>query len=989
MNSYSPDAVVKEVAQTSIRPSTVAIVPAFNRAESIGATLRALREAGNIDAVVVVDDGSHDDTWIQAQADADVVVRFERNLGKGAALERGIEQFPDAEVYLFVDADLADTAGAVASLLGPVLADDADLVIGVPVESAGRRGGLGMVRSVAATGIQKACGFTTTAPLSGQRAIRGSLVRDLKLASRFGVETAMTIDAARRGSRVVEVPIQFDHRHTGRSISGFVHRAWQGVDIVRALAPRVLSAPLRTLGKILCALAILLVSLFVPRPGAVSDAGLVRAQRKIDRVLVFGMPRVQLDDLNADSLPNLFSLLDKSAVGATSVRTLSGRPSSTEGYATVGAGARVRVADGFAASYGATEQIGSVTAAELTTSRTGLEITGAIAVPGIAATQRINEGKYVPSLPGALADAFRWAGKRVGVVANSDTGIVADMPGAARARPASAMATDSSGAIEVGVIGSELLQVDSAAPQGVRVNEQAFVDAVVATLNSAELVIADPGELDRVGAVRADTTDSQFGSLRLTALRRTDRILRMILDKTPTSTLVIVTSVRPSTSEWELTPTVIVNAPVGYLQSPSTQRLGLITLTDIAPTILEQLGIEQPKGMIGNALGVSTTIGRPSLERLRDLNSLAAYRERIYLPLTKGYVIFQTLIYLGTILLFSSRGGVGRSANWLERIVLGVAAWPLATFVFRMIPSAWHLGPFGGIVVLLIDCALVWVARRRSIHRLSSLSRILFATVTVIVVDVCLGARLQQASILGYSPHTAARFTGIGNAAFASLAVCTVLWVGIHVQFAENRKNALMSAAVVCALVFVVDGAPWLGSDVGGILTLAPVFGLLLYVLSGRKLSAKAFLAAASATISVLGIAVLVDLTRPADSRSHLGRFVLDIGKDNSTFSTTIGRKIATNVRVFTGSFWTWIVPVIAVTLLFFLGAQRGWQRDLPVRSALRAGLVASLLAGLLGFAVNDSGTVVTALVFVEIGPMVTLLALRRNDVRTIVGRRT
>jgi hypothetical protein len=966
----------------------VAVVPAFNRGESIGATLRALRESGEVDAIVVIDDGSDDNTADQAKSGADIVVRFERNLGKGAALERGIEEFPDADVYLFVDADLGGTAGVVPSLLTPILADDADLVIGVPIERAGRRGGLGMVRSVASKGIGRACGFQTTAPLSGQRAIRGSLARSLKLASRFGVETAMTIDAVRSGSRVVEAPIQFDHRHTGRSLSGFVHRAWQGVDIVRALAPRVLSSHFRTLLKILCALAILLISVLVPRPGSTSDSGLVRAQRKIDRVLVFGIPRLQLNDLNAESLPNLYKLLDESAVGATSVRTLSGRPTSTEGYATVGAGARVRVAEGFGAAYESTEPIGSLTAGELTSSRTGSLQSGAIVLPGIAATQRINEGRYVPSLPGALADAVRNAGKRVGVVSNSDTGIVTDAPGAARSRPATAMATDSLGGIAVGVIGNRVLQVDPSAPQGVRVNEKAFTEAVLATLERAELVVADPGELDRVGAVRTDTTEAQFQTLRAKALQRTDRILGMVLNRIAPSTMVIVTSVRPATSEWELTPTVVLNAPVGYLQSPSTQRLGLITLTDIAPTILDQLGIAQPKGMIGDALAVSTTKGRPSLDRLQDLNSLAAYRERIYLPLTKGYVIFQTFIYLGTIVLFASRGGVGRSANWLERIVLGIAAWPLATFVFRMIPSAWHFGPFGGLVVLLIDFAIVWLARRRSIHRLSSLSRILFATVTVIVIDVCLGARLQQASILGYSPHTAARFTGIGNAAFASLAVCTVLWVGIHVQFAERKRNALLSATVVCALVFVVDGAPWLGSDVGGILTLAPVFGLLLYVLSGRRLSVKALLAAASATISVLTIAVLVDLTRPSESRSHLGRFVLDIGKDNSTFSTTIGRKIATNIRVFTGSFWTWIVPVIAITLLFFLGAQRGWQRDLPVGSALRAGLVASLLAGLLGFAVNDSGTVVTALVFVEIGPMVTLLALHRNDGRVIVGDR-
>jgi hypothetical protein len=963
----------------------VAVIPAFNRADSIAATLSSLRSTGLVHHTVVVDDGSTDGTESEA-ALADNVVRLATNQGKAAAMHRGMEEYPDADVYLFVDADLGDTAMTVTALLDPILRDQADLVIGVPTEAPGRRAGLGLVRSLAASGIERACGFSTKTPLSGQRAVRGKLARSLTFANRFGVETAMTIDGVRGGARVLEVPIAFDHRHTGRSLSGFMHRGGQGLDIVRALSPRLIPPWLRTTLKVSLAVLLLALSLVYSRPGSSSNASLVRGRTKVAKVLVLGVTRLQLGDLRPDITPAIAKLLGGSAVGATSVRTVSGRPTSVEGYATLGAGARVRAGDGLASVFESNERIGTISANELATSRTGTASKGEIALPAMGATQRVNTGKFVPSLPGALGDALSAAGMKVGVVANSDTGLLSKDPVASRSRPAAAMVVDSAGSVDVGTIGEELLEVDASSPTGVRVNEDAFVEAVLKNLEIAQLVVADPGELDRVGAVKLDTTDDQFERLRLIALQRTDRIVGRLVGSVGPETMVIITSVRPSTSEWELTPTIVVGAPVGYLQSPSTQRLGLLTLTDLAPTILDQLGVVVPKGMIGHGLRVRTTNGPAPLARLQNLNSLAAYRERIYLPLTKGYVIFQTLIYLATILLFSSRGGVGKSSRWLERIVLGIAAWPLATFVFRMIPGAWHLGAFGGAVVLLLDGLLVWIARRRPTHRLSSLSRILFGTVALIVIDVCFGARLQQASILGYSPHTAARFTGIGNAAFASLVVCCVLWVGIHVQFGEHRRNALITATIVCALVFVVDGAPWLGSDVGGILTMAPVFGLLLFVLAGRKLTVRVGVVAATATIAVLGLTALFDLGRPAEKRSHLGRFVLDIGKDNSTFSTTIGRKIATNVRVFSGSFWTWIVPVIAVTLLFFLGAQRGWERDLPVRSALRAALVASLLAGLLGFAVNDSGTVVTALVFVEIGPMVTLLALHRNDERRSVA---
>ena len=58
------------------------------------------------------------------------------------------------------------------------------------------------------------------------------------MAARFGLETAMTIDAVRLGFRVGEVPVAMSHRPTGRGLQGFVHRGRQGADILLAVAPR-------------------------------------------------------------------------------------------------------------------------------------------------------------------------------------------------------------------------------------------------------------------------------------------------------------------------------------------------------------------------------------------------------------------------------------------------------------------------------------------------------------------------------------------------------------------------------------------------------------------------------------------------------------------------------------------------------------------------------------------------------------------------------
>jgi Glycosyl transferase family 2 len=967
-------------ALSRVRTQVVALVPVKNGADAIGETIAALALVPQINGIVVIDDGSTDETASIVGEHINngvVLVRLERNVGKGGAVTAGIAATPNADVYVLIDADLASTASIAQALVVPVLDGEADMTIAVPAQSVGKRAGFGMVRRLAAWGIKGSSGFEATAPLSGQRAVRADVLRSVRLADRFGLETGLTLDVAKAGHRVLEVTVDFDHRHTGRTLAGFTHRGRQGADIVRALWERKTTAKQRValmvLSAVLCtALAIVTAGRWEPS----SVAGATKASR----VVIVGVPRLSLDDLGTGVVPEIDRLVSVGALGATSVRTLGGRPSTVEGYATLGAGARVRANDAGADAFSAEAPVGLLSAAEVAAVRTGKKPAGAVVMVGMAQMIALNQKRFLSSFPGALGDALADAKLSTAVVNVSDTGLVAKDPAAGLSRPAAISVADSGGSVGYGAVDS-LLQPNALAPFGVSVDRRAFVAAAAKAVASASVTVLDPGELDRAFAMKAETDPDQFEKLRLRALTQTDAIIGDVVRALPKATLVIVVSVRPPTGTWELTPTILAGAgvPHGYLHSPSTRRPSLLTLTDLAPTILDSLGVKPAVGMIGHVLRVHMVSGETNSQALRDMNALAGYRERIYLPLTKGYVIFQTIIYLLTMLLFSSRGGVGRAANPIAWIVLAVAAWPLATFVFRAIPHTWSLGAFGGVAILSIDLAVVWLARRRKGHPLAALSMVLFATAAINVVDLWTGAHLQHSSILGYSPHTAARFTGIGNAAFAALAATTILWASIHVHYARRRTEAIIGAAAACLVVFVADGAPMLGSDVGGILTLVPVFGLLIVVLSGRRLRARTLLFAGGATLALIAVATGIDLLRPAAQRSHLGRFAADIaGSGDNTFMTTVGRKLSTNIRVFTGSFWTWIVPVIALVLLFFLVVQRGWERDMPKGSALRAGVSAALLCGLLGFAVNDSGTVVTALVFVYLGPFITLLALDR-----------
>jgi glycosyltransferase involved in cell wall biosynthesis len=219
----------------------VAVIPAFNEEVRIAATIGSLRTVRDVEAVVVADDGSRDQT-ARLAADAGAhVVGGNRRRGKAAAMTAGAAAAADLHrllPLLFVDADLEESAANLGPLIEPVVAGAADLTIAVLPAAVGA-GGHGFVKRLATAGIVQATGWHPTAPLSGQRCITRPLFEAvLPLAAGFGVETGMTIDALRAGAGVSEVSVDLCHRVTGHGLSDQWHRARQYRDVWRALAAR-------------------------------------------------------------------------------------------------------------------------------------------------------------------------------------------------------------------------------------------------------------------------------------------------------------------------------------------------------------------------------------------------------------------------------------------------------------------------------------------------------------------------------------------------------------------------------------------------------------------------------------------------------------------------------------------------------------------------------------------------------------------------------
>lgn len=226
------------------------IIPAKNEAERIGATVAAARGLAGVDLVVVVDDGSGDDTAGKAASAGAHVVRHARNRGKGAAMEMGAEvvrlvesgqlagQGSAPRHLLFLDADLGASAAEAGPLAEPVRNGNADMTIAIFKDRV-RLGGLGLVTTTSAAAIERATGWRPVQPLNGQRCLtRAAFAAALPLAPGWGVETGMTIDLWRKGLRIIEVEVPLSHRATGTDWRSQLHRLTQLRDVSRAIAIR-------------------------------------------------------------------------------------------------------------------------------------------------------------------------------------------------------------------------------------------------------------------------------------------------------------------------------------------------------------------------------------------------------------------------------------------------------------------------------------------------------------------------------------------------------------------------------------------------------------------------------------------------------------------------------------------------------------------------------------------------------------------------------
>jgi hypothetical protein len=509
----------------------------------------------------------------------------------------------------------------------------------------------------------------------------------------------------------------------------------------------------------------------------------------------------------------------------------------------------------------------------------------------------------------------------------------------------------------------------------------AAVPVVADEQGDAGVVVGDVAQAVTAADVVAVVDAGLYGApaaQRRAAARATDQLLRAQLGQVPPTATVIVAGVSDGEGSGPDLHPVLVSGPAWRhreLRSGSTGRTPYVQLIDLAPTVLAAVDVRVPSVMAGRP--VRPTAARvASIAHYADDDRHARRAAAVAGDTTRGLAV-AVIVVVAAVVIGARRRPLATFARVLSALVVAV---PVATFVIQVAP--WWRRPTASYAGLLAAAAvaggvlLAHAARRGAAPVLLAGAGL---TAAVLVADQLAGSPLQLSAPLGDNPLVAGRFHGLGNVAFAvvSAALLLVAGVGAGVLNRSSRpRAAVLLAGGVAALAVVVDAAPMLGDDFGGLLALVPASAVLVALVAGRRLSARRVATYVAVAVAVAVVVALADYARPAVDQTHIGRFVGQVLHGGA--ARVVRRKADASLGSVRDSAVTWLVGVCVVVGVV---GRRGLRARLEAVPGLTAAVAAAVVLAVIGSVVNDSGIAVAAGVLFVVVPVVGASGVLTRDV--------
>ncbi|GAB3658585.1 hypothetical protein [Glycomyces tarimensis] len=708
----------------------------------------------------------------------------------------------------------------------------------------------------------------------------------------------------------------------------------------------------RILGAAGAALAAVLA---VSAPAAAQDEP--AAEPEPGGIVVVGVPGLQWSDIDPSETPTLWDLAGSGATASMSVRTIGSWTCAEAGWVSLGAGER---AGGLAPR----DEVCMAQSRIPTPVASG----GAWTLPWYDELEEANAAYNYGARLGSLADA------------------VADLEAEQTEAAEDAAAGEDPVEVEDGLcvaaigVGAALAAAD---PDGNLAYWGADLESLPEAMQACDIVIVDPGvivgaeseapadtstDYDAIGEDDTDVSaedeeqaleggpgESEPDPTRTAAASEADKAITDITGALPERWRLMVAGIADSAAPSSLHPLIYAGHGVepGTLTSATTGRDGYVQLVDLAPTALDLVGAEIPAAMSGRPVSVSADETHTSAEAVAAgvdetsaASAVADISWRFYLTLTLlGIVAVGAATWLLT--------GPDRWRRTATTVCIAVCSVPVAG-VAAGIPAWWRAEQpelaFWSVIAAVVATLTVasWLPWLREGVR----PVVLVAAVTagLIAFDQFTGATWPLHTPMGYTAQAGARFAGLGNYSFAVFAAAVVLLICLTPW---RRKALYVGPVVLSAAAIAIVGAPTLGRNVGGTLTLVAACVLACMRLWGRRLSLWTVAIAGGIAAVVLVGAGVLDYLRPEEDQTHLGRFVGTV-LDGAAGEVVL-RKAAAAVGTIGGPL-TYLVLAAAVATVWI------WRRRRPIRSVTVDAAATGLLAvSVIGFAVNDSGIAVPA----------------------------
>lgn len=698
---------------------------------------------------------------------------------------------------------------------------------------------------------------------------------------------------------------------------------------------------------------------------------------KYGRVVIIVADRLNLNDWQNSSTPEMHTLLSMGAIGLMTTNSASGYPRHPDhAYATMGAGAKISGGSDGSMAFNSSEKLENDTAGDVFFRNTGIKKdANRIVHLGIVSMINSNARLKYHGIAGALGEILHANGLKTVVLGN------ADLPNAREfkmkyARQAVNIAMDAKGTVDYGDVSGLCYKQDNQFAAGVSTNYRHLADVFDKYSSKGNLFVIETGDLSRLEQLKDLTTAGSYQKQRSNALQKIDNFIEDISSKLNFNRdLLIMVSPDASLKDIKdnntLTPVIMYGKGIkkGLLTSGTTKRPGLITNTDIAVTVAEFFGFA-PEVKVGEkeiiplyGRKIDSEYVENQVDNLKKLNNEAIFLAKSRYPLVKVFINSALVILIVSIVLLLS----GQRRNKIIKfLLLALTFIPMVLLVIGKLSDMIIGGSIiiAGIIALFAVMLLTFIAEKTNVKKSQQmLNPFIFCTSLtsiILLADIWNGSQLLKTSPFSYDLMAGARFYGIGNELMGVLLGSVIALAGLLLDKQALLTNIESFLLTLFIFVTYVIASPSLGANAGGGIAAVAAFSASVLILFNIKINRRSIMICSVASIMILASFVLYDSGRLVEAQTHVGRSVSMI--KNGGFGeiiNIISRKLEVNLKLIKYTTWSWFYFLSLTMLVFLKKLVPDKHYSFISRNPIFSKMIKAVVTGsIFALVFNDSGVV-------------------------------